>query len=511
MQLVLDVVAGARAGQRLDIDPSRLTRFGRADFNDFVFADDPLISGAHFSVELVTGRWRVRDLGSTNGTFVNGVRSTESTLADGDEISAGSTKLLARLRNAESDLAQHGDLAASILRPSVHKELTSEGAADSELGDVGEDDDAREILVIANKSPFIVGTMLGESAPGRGYVTVVIKATFAVGPNGNVDWSPQQLPLYEADVLEDPTNPASPVRFESDMVPFKPRADVVLVGRACAPGRPPVQQLDVRLCVGSIDKTIRVFGDRHWSFPTRLTLTPRIDSPVPFREMELTYTRAFGGIDEAAALYCDRNLAGVGFIGAGTPASMHGRPLPNLENPDEPITTWDSRPAPVGFGFYGRGWMPRLRMAGTFDEAYRRERSPLPPEDFNYAFYNGAHPDLQMSGYLRGGEAIDLYNLHPEGPLHFLLPWVRPLVVVKRYAPSHGRAKETAKASNPAPNETHESLLDVEPPISPHFDTLVLIPEHRMFYEVFRCAIPLESLEAIDVHSFTVTLVDVGK
>ena len=52
--------------------------------------------------------------------------------------------------------------------------------------------------------------------------------------------------------------------------------------------------------------------------------------------------------------------------------------------------------------------MPRVSYAGTYDEQYQKERAPDPPLDFSYAFYNGAHPDLQVEGYLRGDEEVEL-------------------------------------------------------------------------------------------------------
>ena len=41
--------------------------------------DDPSVSGEHAEISLRRGRWWVRDLGSTNGTLVNGTRITSPT------------------------------------------------------------------------------------------------------------------------------------------------------------------------------------------------------------------------------------------------------------------------------------------------------------------------------------------------------------------------------------------------------------------------------------------------
>jgi hypothetical protein len=86
----------------LDVDGDRypllaaLTTLGRDDSAD-VILDDPGISRQHTEIRvtsdgphLVTS---IRDLGSTNGTFVNGERVTSQRLADGDRINVGRTAL----------------------------------------------------------------------------------------------------------------------------------------------------------------------------------------------------------------------------------------------------------------------------------------------------------------------------------------------------------------------------------------------------------------------------------
>lgn len=55
---------------------------------------DRVVSKEHCHIELVDGRYVLRDLGSLNGTFVNGERVEEHTLAPGDEITIGSTRIV---------------------------------------------------------------------------------------------------------------------------------------------------------------------------------------------------------------------------------------------------------------------------------------------------------------------------------------------------------------------------------------------------------------------------------
>jgi hypothetical protein len=68
----------------------RRIRIGRQSDNDLVVAD-PGISRHHAEVINESGTCTLRDLGSTNGTYVNGAVVHEHALRDGDRISLGST------------------------------------------------------------------------------------------------------------------------------------------------------------------------------------------------------------------------------------------------------------------------------------------------------------------------------------------------------------------------------------------------------------------------------------
>ena len=70
--------------------------FGRAETST-VALDDPYISDHHARVFLQDGEWRVADLGSTNGTFVNQVKVTSPTpIAPGDQLGIGKTTVEVR-------------------------------------------------------------------------------------------------------------------------------------------------------------------------------------------------------------------------------------------------------------------------------------------------------------------------------------------------------------------------------------------------------------------------------
>jgi pSer/pThr/pTyr-binding forkhead associated (FHA) protein len=70
-----------------------VNRLGRNAENDFSI-DDASVSGSHCEVILSDGVVRLRDLGSTNGTFVNGAAVTDANLYDGEQIQLGNVPLV---------------------------------------------------------------------------------------------------------------------------------------------------------------------------------------------------------------------------------------------------------------------------------------------------------------------------------------------------------------------------------------------------------------------------------
>ncbi|MGL5867271.1 MAG: FhaA domain-containing protein [Dermatophilaceae bacterium] len=89
----------------LDVDGERyplmsaLTIVGRDDSADIIL-DDPGISRRHSELRVTTDGPHtvatIRDLGSTNGTFVNGERITSERLDDGDRVTVGRTSITYR-------------------------------------------------------------------------------------------------------------------------------------------------------------------------------------------------------------------------------------------------------------------------------------------------------------------------------------------------------------------------------------------------------------------------------
>jgi hypothetical protein len=247
---------------------------------------------------------------------------------------------------------------------------------------------------------------------------VAVKGTFLVGADDRLRLAPKQADVCAAPrFLGDPKT--SSLLHDSDLTLAKPKSDVLLLGHAYAPGGKPARQVDVSLRVGSLVKALRIFGDRYWRVGL---LGLKLCDPEPFRSMPLTYERAFGGRDpaEPELRWDGRNPAGRGY--AFAPDRLAGWHAPNVEYPAEPTVSPRQRPPPAGYGPIACHWEPRLRFGGTYDATWEEERQPLVPEDFDDRFFQSAPDDQQYSGFLRGGERVELYNLTPSGVLAFALP-----------------------------------------------------------------------------------------
>jgi len=277
------------------------------------------------------------------------------------------------------------------------------------------------MLEVENRTSFVSGVFPGTDKDGRDFLTVTVKGTFVLDKQGRtLEEAEEQEPLIMGDVHYGEPGESS-VKYESDTGPLKTATDVVLVGHAYPPGGEG-SSVDVSLAVGSVERTVRVFGDRKWS---RTLGKWGLTKPEKFERMPLIYERAYGGmdaVDEDPAKHAmeRRNPVGSGF--AVSRGSLEDLPGPNIEDPGNLIKGWKDRPDPVGFGFIGRGWAPRVDLAGTYDGVWEKDRLPLLPKDFDHRYFNGAHTSLTAAPRLKGGESVTVRGATPRGELRFPLP-----------------------------------------------------------------------------------------
>ncbi len=105
MGVSLQVTSGPHEGQESFISTMPgLFVFGRSSQADFSLQEDRLLSREHFVIDYNTLVCTLKDLGSTNGTKVNGLRIERASLRDGDLITAGDSALVIKF-----DESSHGE------------------------------------------------------------------------------------------------------------------------------------------------------------------------------------------------------------------------------------------------------------------------------------------------------------------------------------------------------------------------------------------------------------------
>jgi pSer/pThr/pTyr-binding forkhead associated (FHA) protein/tRNA A-37 threonylcarbamoyl transferase component Bud32 len=115
MRVILDVVQGPQQGRQFVFDRHDTFIVGRSRFVHCSVPEDSALSRDHFLIEVNPPRCEVRDLGSTNGTFVNEQRVERVRLSSGDRITAGTSVFQVRVEG----LPLSGDVRATVTPPSA--------------------------------------------------------------------------------------------------------------------------------------------------------------------------------------------------------------------------------------------------------------------------------------------------------------------------------------------------------------------------------------------------------
>ena len=167
--------------------------------------------------------------------------------------------------------------------------------------------------------------MPAELTSGRLALTMVVRRTYRVGET-NVVLEPlpdadQPPPLAEDRYdVGDPTT--APPTLETDLVPEKTRVDVLVLGKAYAPGGKPLPEFECAIQVGKKRETLRILGPRRVVWQPRRKQDgqlqpqpPRFTVPEPVKEVPLSLTLAYGGwswlVPDDEALRIQREVAKV--------------------------------------------------------------------------------------------------------------------------------------------------------------------------------------------------------
>lgn len=320
------------------------------------------------------------------------------------------------------------------------------------------------MLQVENQTPFVPGMFVLPDADGIDTLYVAVKGTFTFGERKLRVSETQQRIVLADEYWGEPGR--SSLKYAAEAHLLKPATDVVVVGTAHAPGGKPAPYFGASLSVGRLKKLVHVFGDRVWRNGT-FGASPSV--PAPMTSVPLVWERAYGGQEDLGAgkIACEpRNPVGCGFLGKRRPRDLVGTPVPNVEHPSQPLRSPGDRPPPAGVGFVAPSWQPRVAFAGTYDEAWQKNRVPYLPKDFDARFFHAAPDDQIYSGFLKGGEPVELLNLSPAGVHRFSLPV----------------CEITAEA--------HVDGAVHRPPLS--IETLLLEPDQGRFSVLWRGSVPCD-------------------
>ncbi len=225
--------------------------------------------------------------------------------------------------------------------------------------------------------------------------------------------------------------------------------DVIVLGDAVVPRGQTSVATRVHLVVGEYDVAVNVFGDRVWE--KQLGATTLVPSPPRrFQRMPMSLRRAFGGYatTEQGKVPNPNNPHGLGFY--LTKDDAEGKPLPNLELPDQPMRAWNDQVKPIALGPYPPSGGLRVEKICEVDAEKNQIR--LHPER---GLFDRAHP-LLGGKKLEAGMMFRLVGMTSPSPLEFQLPLCPVELVVELGGLEHVR-----------PLALEEILVDLRPDAPP--------------------------------------------
>ncbi|NHF74543.1 DUF2169 family type VI secretion system accessory protein [Paracoccus xiamenensis] len=300
---------------------------------------------------------------------------------------------------------------------------------------------------VANRTPFQAGGTFIRDAHGHEHWCVAIRATFTADAAGRVHIAQEQMPVNFVARYGGSENEV--LLAEDDFVPFAPAGDILLHGElqpAVSDDRP----TPLTFKVGAVSKQAILHP------PRRARLVGRkwkLSDQGRHDRLSLGWQSSFGGslpqpLDDGPP----ENPLGYGeWLRAPHQFSPNTETiLPRIEAVGCDCMRDPQQSRVLGFGPIPRWWRPRLQLAGTFDDAWRRARSPLMPVDHDPRFACAAPADQWSEKYLKGGEPVFLDGFTGAVPWQFRLP--QALFQV-----------ETKMRTGTVPSKAHIARLDLFP------------------------------------------------
>ena len=325
---------------------------------------------------------------------------------------------------------------------------------------------ASEVDQLAAKASFPPSKvyMLATDSQGRAILSVHIKRTYQISPNGQCVRT-DDLPL----LLGNPEAEDDDDFNETDILPFKQRIDLIVMAKAWGKGQ---RQITAGIRTPNHQVSYRVSGDRRVSYHGKGTWT--FGQPEPFDSIEMRYENAYGGFDPSTALppvvhiqdilapdpgVYPRNPVGKGYA-VVEGSQLDGLLLPNIENPEDTLTpqrlvsgtpsNWWRQPLPWSCNWFPKFWYPRLSQFGAIPSGLPQDDRQVP--EVRLGYLDAGHVQRIQNSTLesevdaRFGDAaspalilppttpiaaIELTGLSPEGRMVVRIPPDRPRVYLR--------------------------------------------------------------------------------
>lgn len=279
---------------------------------------------------------------------------------------------------------------------------------------------------LENRTPFFALAFSQFHKDGTDMAVMAVRGSFHIVPNAPLVLAPRQDELELADRYRG--DPADGLLIRTcDIVPFKPAADLTLLGTSWAPQGVEARSWITGVRLGKLEKVLRVHGPRVWRCATA---QGKKDGPAgkdwklseahAAKAVALDWREVFGGPipgtgDNETPIDVHRfNPIGCGIVDADHSLPNADICAPCIEDPADPIVDWRRRDyLPQGFAPLPPVWCSRQQHTGTFDDAWLASKHPLLPDDFDYRFYQFAAPDLIHRERLNGDEELQLLHMHP--------------------------------------------------------------------------------------------------
>ena len=164
-------------------------------------------------------------------------------------------------------------------------------------------------------------------------------------------------------------------------------------------------------------------------------------------------------------------------------------PLPNIEYPDNLMTSQNDRPEPAGFGPLDIMWQQRLQRAGTYDQKWIEQIAPGYPLDINWNYFNCAPKDQWIDDFWQGNEPFKLENMHPSN------------ATIEGQLPNY-----RCRAFILPQNSTSAELKEVDQ----RLETILFFPEQDLGVLLWRGVTTVEDDDLSDISALLTAFEDAG-